>query len=81
MCRGEVDIAALVDRYGILFRDFFEVDLLRMVPLAADGLVEVSETHVRATPAGRLLLRNIASCFDAYLHAPTTEPVRYSRAV
>jgi oxygen-independent coproporphyrinogen-3 oxidase len=55
MCQGELDIAALEDRHGIHFLEYFEDDLLRMLPLAADGLVEVSETHVRATPRGRLL--------------------------
>jgi oxygen-independent coproporphyrinogen-3 oxidase len=81
MCRGEIDIAALEDRHGIHFLAYFEDDLRRMLPLAADGLVEVSETHVRATPRGRLLLRCIAACFDAYLHRPAAEPVRHARAI
>jgi oxygen-independent coproporphyrinogen III oxidase len=81
MCQGAIDIAALEDRHGIHFLEYFEPDLLRLVPLAADGLVEISETHIRATPPGRLLLRSIAACFDAYLHAPTQEPARFSRAI
>jgi oxygen-independent coproporphyrinogen-3 oxidase len=81
MCQGTIDIAALEERHGIHFLEYFEADLLRLLPLAADGLVEVSETHVRATETGHLLLRSIAACFDAYLHAPAQEPVRYSRAV
>ena len=81
MCQGELDIAALEDRHGIHFLEYFEPDLLRMLPLAADGLVEVSETHIRATPRGRLLLRSIAACFDAYLHRPQPAPVPMARAV
>jgi oxygen-independent coproporphyrinogen-3 oxidase len=81
MCQGELDIAALEDRHGIHFLEYIEDDLLRMLPLAADGLVEVSETHVRATPRGRLLLRSIAACFDAYLHRPAPAPVPMARAV
>jgi oxygen-independent coproporphyrinogen-3 oxidase len=81
MCQGELDIAALEDRHGIHFLEYFEADLLRMLPLAADGLVEVSETHIRATPRGRLLLRSIAACFDAYLHRPASAPVPMARAV
>ena len=53
----------------------------QMLPLMEDGLVEVDETAITATPRGRLLLRSIAACFDAYLHRPQLEPVRYSRAV
>jgi oxygen-independent coproporphyrinogen-3 oxidase len=81
MCQGEIDIAALEDRHGVHFLEYFEDDLRRLLPLAVDGLVEVSETHVRATPRGRLLLRCIAGCFDAYLHRPAAEPARYSRVV
>jgi oxygen-independent coproporphyrinogen-3 oxidase len=81
MCQGEIDIAAIEDRHGIHFLEYFEPDLLRLVPLAADGLVEITEQRIRATPAGRLLLRSIAACFDAYLHAPAQEPVRFSRAI
>jgi oxygen-independent coproporphyrinogen-3 oxidase len=81
MCQGEVDIAALEDRHGIRFYEYFEDDMRRLAPLAADGLVQVSDTHIRATPSGRLLLRSIAACFDAYLHAPAQEPVRFSRAI
>jgi oxygen-independent coproporphyrinogen-3 oxidase len=81
MCQGEIDIAALEDRHGIHFLEYFEADLLRLLPLAADGLVELSETHIRATPRGRLLLRSIAACFDAYLHRPATAPLPMARAV
>jgi oxygen-independent coproporphyrinogen III oxidase len=81
MCQGEIDIAALEARHDIHFLEYFEEDLLRLVPLAADGLVEVSETHIRATARGRLLLRSIAACFDAYLHRPLAEPVRHARAI
>jgi oxygen-independent coproporphyrinogen-3 oxidase len=81
MCQGEIDIAALEDRHGIHFLEYFEADLLRLLPLAADGLVELSETHIRATPRGRLLLRSIAACFDAYLHRPAAAPLPMARAV
>jgi oxygen-independent coproporphyrinogen-3 oxidase len=81
MCQGGIDIPGLEDRHGIHFLQYFEDDLLRMLPLAADGLVEVSETQVRATPRGRLLLRSIAACFDAYLHRPAPAVVPMARAV
>ena len=69
------------DSHHIHFLAYFEEDLLRLLPLAADGLVEVSETHIRATSRGRLLLRIIAACFDRYLHLPTAEPTRFSKAI
>ena len=81
MCQGEIDIPSLEERHDIHFLAYFEVDMLRLLPLAADGLVEISETCIRATARGRLLLRIVAACFDAYLQQPQSEPTRFSRAI
>jgi oxygen-independent coproporphyrinogen III oxidase len=43
---------------------------VQLEPLAADGLVRVGHAEIAATSVGRLLLRNIAMCFDRYLAAP-----------
>jgi oxygen-independent coproporphyrinogen-3 oxidase len=81
MCDGVVDIPGIEARHQIHFLEYFEPDLIRLSDLAADGLVTVSETEIRATARGRLLLRIIASCFDRYLHQPRGEPVRFSKAI
>jgi oxygen-independent coproporphyrinogen-3 oxidase len=83
MCHGIVDVAQTERRHRICFADYFKADLARLIPLQADGLVEVSAREIRATSRGRLLLRIIAMCFDAYLHLPAAagEPARYSRAI
>jgi coproporphyrinogen III oxidase-like Fe-S oxidoreductase len=40
-----------------------------MRELEADGLVSLENAEIRATmPLGRVLMRNIAAVFDAYLH-------------
>ncbi|MCB1561916.1 MAG: oxygen-independent coproporphyrinogen III oxidase [Xanthomonadales bacterium] len=80
MCQGRIDIAAIESRYDIDFSDYFATALEALRPLEADELVEVSATRISATPRGRLLLRVIAACFDAYLDAAPEQP-RYSRAV
>jgi oxygen-independent coproporphyrinogen-3 oxidase len=81
MCRGVIDIPALEERHGIHFLEYFEPDLIRLCDIAADGLVSITETEIRATSRGRLLLRIIAACFDYYLHQPQAEPVRFSKAI
>ena len=81
MCRGEIDIASLEDRHGIHFLEYFRQDLLRLSDLAADGLVETTETRITATSRGRLLLRIIAACFDYYLHLPSAAPAQFSKAI
>lgn len=80
MCQGEIPIAALERRYGIDFDAYFADDLERMRPLQDDGLVFKARERILVTARGRMLLRNIAMCFDRYLHRPTETP-RFSRAI
>jgi oxygen-independent coproporphyrinogen-3 oxidase len=47
----------------------------------ADGLLKRQSGRYAVTEQGRLLLRNIAMCFDAYLAAPTDAIPRFSRAI
>ena len=82
MCQGEVPIAALERRYAIDFDLYFTDALQRLEPLAADGLVRVEPGRIKVTSKGRLLLRNIAMCFDRYLDQPVTAAApRFSRAI
>ena len=81
MCHGEVDFAALEQRHGIEFEDYFRDDLARLQPLEADGLVERRLRGLTVTSRGRLLLRIIAACFDRYLQQPQSEPARFSKAI
>ena len=80
MCQGEVPVGALERRYGIDFEAYFCDALARLEPLIEDGLLRADEDGLRATSRGRLLLRNIAMCFDRYLDRPGI-PVRFSRAI
>ncbi|HXW75467.1 MAG TPA: oxygen-independent coproporphyrinogen III oxidase [Steroidobacteraceae bacterium] len=83
MCQGQIDIGAIERRYGITFADYFAASLERLQPHVADALVLIERERITATPAGRLLLRAIAMCFDAYLEAPqvlSTAPA-FSRVV
>jgi oxygen-independent coproporphyrinogen-3 oxidase len=80
MCQGEIPIDALERRYLIDFHDYFADAIVQLQPLVADGLVKVEPGRILATSRGRLLLRNIAMCFDHYLTRPTASP-RFSRAI
>jgi coproporphyrinogen III oxidase-like Fe-S oxidoreductase len=69
MCLGELDIAAVEQRYSIDFMSYFSEALERLRPLVADGLATVVGSYICATPRGRLLMRVIAMCFDRYRRA------------
>jgi oxygen-independent coproporphyrinogen-3 oxidase len=82
MCQGEVPMAALERRYAIDFAEYFATALERLAPLVEDGLVRIDEGRIIVTSRGRLLLRNIAMCFDRYLDQPATIATpRFSRAI
>jgi len=82
MCQGEIPVGALERRYLISFREYFAEALEQLQPLVEDGLVRVEADRILATSRGRLLLRNIAMCFDRYLNQPDPQSTpRYSRAI
>ena len=82
MCQGEIPVGALERRYLINFAEYFADALDRLHPLMEDGLVKVEADRITATSRGRLLLRNIAMCFDRYLNQPDAPATpRFSRAI
>jgi oxygen-independent coproporphyrinogen-3 oxidase len=80
MCHGELEMSRFGARHGLDFADAFVAELGRLARCADDGLVTFDDTSIRVTPRGRLLLRNVAMCFDAYLEKPS-EAARYSRTI
>jgi oxygen-independent coproporphyrinogen-3 oxidase len=84
MCQGELDLRAIEARHEIDFATYFADALPRLQALAADGLVELRPGRIEVTSRGRLLMRIIAMCFDAYLTpsaAPAAAPTGYSRVI
>jgi oxygen-independent coproporphyrinogen-3 oxidase len=82
MCNFRVDRRAVEDRFAVRFSEYFaaeEAELAR--DLTADRLVETDGDCITVTPAGRLLVRNVAMVFDRHLRQRTAgEPV-FSRTV
>ncbi len=78
MCDMELDYHKMGEELGLDFAKTYATEIKRLAPLGADGLVELSEDGFKVTAIGRLLIRNIASIFDAYL---TKKETQYSRAV
>jgi oxygen-independent coproporphyrinogen III oxidase len=81
MCDLELDKFAVEKVFNIRFDEYFETALEQLKQFVGDGLVELSVNEIRIVGAGRLLLRNIAMCFDAYIDTMgKTKPV-FSRTV
>jgi len=68
-CLASLRPSAIEEQFGIDFAEYFRREIDVMHELAADGLVTVdADNTIKVTkPLGRVLLRNIAAVFDAYL--------------
>ena len=80
LCHGVVVFGEIEAAFGVDFRNYFAAALEGLVGCVADGLVEISRTEIRATPLGRVFLRNLAMPFDAYLASQMEKPV-FSRTL
>ncbi|MBI5473492.1 MAG: oxygen-independent coproporphyrinogen III oxidase [Ignavibacteriae bacterium] len=81
MCDLELDKRSVERKFEIDFDEYFAAAFPQMQQFVDDGLIDLLPDRIRIVGAGRLLLRNIAMCFDAYLDAMMkTKPV-FSRTV
>lgn len=80
MCHGVLDKHGFGARHRLVFDEYFMRERERLQALVADGLVLESDRDIRVTSRGRLLLRIIAMCFDAYLDEAAQAP-RFSRVI
>lgn len=83
MCHGELSAAEWSSRFGRPFATAYAGELASLDTLESDGLVvRANDGSLRVTPLGRLLVRNVAMAFDAYLPEQQRTGARlFSRAV
>jgi oxygen-independent coproporphyrinogen-3 oxidase len=71
MCQFKLSAQDLENKYHLGFdcdfNDYFAQELAALDSLEADGLLRRLGDGIEVTPRGRILIRNIASVFDAYL--------------
>ena len=79
MCDLGLDYPAMSQKLGIPFADYFVKELASLDDLEADGLLQRHPQGLTVTDLGRLLVRNIAMRFDAYLAQEKER--RYSRTI
>jgi oxygen-independent coproporphyrinogen-3 oxidase len=77
MCDLSVDVEAVCARHGA-DPEQLAPSLARLAPLVQDGMVDQDGTVIRLPERARLLVRKVASAFDAHIDQPAR---RYSRAV
>lgn len=80
MCDFELDFESVEKQFGIEFNKYFESSLKGVAEFIDDGLIKLSDRSLEVTNMGRMLVRNIAMNFDAYLERKDSN-ARYSRTV
>lgn len=80
ICHGELDFAAIDQRFDINTMLYFTNELFALTPMVDDGLITLSSRGLQVNNSGRLLVRRICMVFDRYLQQPSTE-IRYSKII
>jgi oxygen-independent coproporphyrinogen-3 oxidase len=81
MCNFKLSKKKIEEKYRIAFDTYFAESLQSLGSFETDGLVRLEENAIRVLPAGRLLIRNIAMNFDAYLMSKEGNKPQFSRTV
>ncbi len=80
MCDMKLDYPSMSHTLGIDFSSYFATELSALSNLEGDGLIRSNGHGMNVTPSGRLLIRNIAMCFDPHVANTNREGV-YSRTI
>lgn len=84
ICHFELNFAAIDKQFSIHFKSYFAEELEQLVPMANDGLLEITEVGIQVSLAGRLFIRRICMIFDAYLKSSLAEKgtkIRFSNII
>lgn len=80
MCDFELDFSEVENKFDIKFEKCFATSLEGLKEFMDDGLLLINNRKIIVTEMGRLLIRNIAMCFDWYIEQKA-DRAKYSRTV
>ncbi len=81
MCDLEIKKTDAEEKFGIDFDNYFLESIAQLDDLISYELVENTSEKIIIKDAGRLLLRNVAMCFDVYLQKIKKEKPLFSRTI
>jgi oxygen-independent coproporphyrinogen-3 oxidase len=81
MCDMELDKREVEDKFGIDFDEYFADAFPKFDEFVQDNLLELTDGQIIVKGMGRLVIRNIAMAFDAYLERMMKEKPIFSRTV
>ncbi len=81
MCNFRLQKSDIETKYNISFDEYFADALEQLKVYQEDNLIILQDERLTVTTAGRLLIRNIAMNFDAYLQKREDNKPQFSRTV
>lgn len=81
MCNFRLQKSDIEEKYNITFDDYFAESLDQLEIFTRDELLSLEPEVITVEPKGRLLIRNIAMAFDAYLQKKENNKPQFSRTV
>jgi len=81
MCDMELDKHEVEEKFEVNFDEYFSSAFPKFDEFVKDGLLELTDKKIIVKGMGRLVIRNIAMAFDAYLEKMMKEKPIFSRTV
>jgi oxygen-independent coproporphyrinogen-3 oxidase len=81
MCHLEIDKRDIERRFGIDFEEYFAADIPKLNVFINENLLENNADKIKIIGQGKLIIRNVAMCFDAYLEKMMKEKPVFSKTV
>ncbi len=80
MCDFELDFDNVDKILGIESRKYFAIGIEKLKPMINDGLLTMDGSRLSVSSKGRMMIRNIAMCFDGYIERQEDHN-RYSKTL
>lgn len=85
ICQFELSFAHIDQEFGIVFRDYFAGELVRLAEMADEGLLVLTDSGIQVSAKGRLLIRSICQVFDVGMQqqegAAYADKPRFSKVI
>lgn len=81
MCHLEIDKTLIEEKFKINFDDYFSGSIQKLKLFVDESFVTIKNDKIKVVELGKLIIRNIAMCFDAYLEDMVKDKPIFSRTV
>jgi oxygen-independent coproporphyrinogen III oxidase len=81
MCHLEIDKQNIENKFHINFDEYFSESIQKLKPFVDEGFVSIDKDKITVIELGKLIIRNLAMCFDAYIDKMSKDKPIFSRTV